>query len=119
VTLAVKDMDASVRFYQEVVRLPLNKRFFSRPGVELAFLGNSDGTEVELISGMTDVNENVGTGVSLGFEAESLEDTIALIREKGYETDGKIISPAPDISFFYGKDPDGYSIQFAVHKFGE
>ena len=112
VTITVKDMDASIRFYQDVIKLPLNRRFMSGSGAEIAFLGNGD-TELELITGK--VNDKLGVGVSLGFEVESLEDTIALLREKGYETDGVIISPAPDVSFFYGKDPDGYSIQFAIH----
>ena len=113
VTLSVKDIDASIRFYEEVVGLPLKKRFESRPGIEIAFLGEGE-TEVELISGREE-GQVAGTGIFLGFEAKSLEDTIALLRQKGYETDGNIISPAPDFSFFFAKDPDGYNIQFGVH----
>jgi len=113
VTLGVKDMDASIRFYQEIVGLPLKRRFPAGPGVEIAFFGDGD-TEVELITGR-DAGKPPCDCISLGFEATSLEDTIALLREKGYETDGQIISPAPDVSFFFAKDPDGYSIQFAVH----
>jgi len=37
---------------------------------------------------------------------------IALLREKGYDTDGKIISPSPGVSFFFTKDPDGFTVQF-------
>ena len=42
VTLTVKDLDASVRFYQDVVWLPINKRYPAGPGVEIAFLGGGD-----------------------------------------------------------------------------
>jgi len=113
VTLSVKDMDASIRFYEEIVGLPLKRRFPSRPGTEIAFLGEGE-TEVELISGREE-GQTPNDCVFLGFEAESLEDTINLLRQKGYETDGNIISPAPDFSFFFARDPDGYKIQFGVH----
>ena len=113
VTLTVKDLDASIRFYEDIVGLPLQRRFPSRPGTEIAFLGEGE-TEIELISGREEDKASCDC-FFLGFEAVSLEDTIALLRDKGYETDGQIISPAPDVKFFFAKDPDGYTIQFATH----
>ena len=48
VTINVKDMEASLRFYQEIVGLTIDRRFQAGPGVEITFLGN-DETKVELI----------------------------------------------------------------------
>ena len=111
VTLSVKDLDASVRFYQEIAGLEIIRRFPAGPDRDIAFLGSGD-TEVELISGASGNNRDSGKGISLGFIAASLEDTIALLREKGYETDGNIVSPNPNTSFFFARDPDGYNVQF-------
>ena len=111
VTLSVKDLEASLRFYQDITGLEIKRRFSAGPGREIAFLG-SGGTEVELISGATHGAAEPGQGVYLGFAADSLEDTIALLREKGYETDGNIISPNPHVKFFFARDPDGYNIEF-------
>ena len=111
VTLSVKDLDASVQFYRKIVGLEVTRRFPAGPGREIAFLG-SGGTEVELISGAHHNTPEAGNGVSLGFMAESLDCVIALLRENGYETDGNIISPNTNISFFFARDPDGYNVQF-------
>ena len=111
VTLSVKDMEASLKFYQEMVGLKLNRRWSSGPGSDLAFLGNGE-TEVELICRDSYEGSGLGKGVSLGFETTSLEDKIAQLRENGYETNGVISSPNPEVSFFFAKDPDGYNIQF-------
>ena len=111
VTLSVKDLEASVRFYREIVGLEIIRQFAAGPGREIVFLGSGD-TEVELISGATDNDSNTGKGISMGFDAASLEDTIALLREKGYTTVGNITSPNPSTSFFFAQDPDGYTVQF-------
>lgn len=116
VTLSVSDLEASVRFYHDIVGLEIMRRFPAGPGREIVFLGSGD-TEVELISGANhDRPDSGGTlpgqGISMGFAAASLEDLISLLRENGYETDGNIISPQPNVRFFFAKDPDGYSVQF-------
>jgi lactoylglutathione lyase len=113
VTLSVADLDASLRFYHDIVGLEVQRRFPAGPGREIVFLGSGD-TKVELIGGANHDGTELGNGVSMGFATESLEDMIALLRENGYETDGNIISPQPDVQFFFAKDPDGYNIQFIV-----
>ena len=111
VTLSVKDLEASLRFYQDIVGLEITRRFSSGVDSEIAFVGSGD-TEVELISRANRKIAEPGKGITMGFETESLDDTIALLREKGYETSGEITSPNPSVSFFFAKDPDGYNVQF-------
>ena len=48
-TLYVNDIDVSVRFYEQVVGFPVIRRF-TKPGMDLAFLGDEE-TRVELIQG--------------------------------------------------------------------
>ena len=116
VTLTVNDMGASLRFYQDIVGLTVINRFNAGPTTEIAFLGSGEKgeTQVELIcdtANQPDTTDGVGL-ISLGFVSPSLNDTIQQLRDKGYETDGKIISPAPDVCFFFALDPDGFVIQF-------
>ena len=113
VTLSVADLEASVRFYKDIVGLEEQRRFSAGPGREIVFLGSGD-TQLELIGGANHNGAELGKGLSMGFVAESLENQIALLRDKGYETDGKIISPQPNVRFFFAKDPDGYAVQFIV-----
>lgn len=57
VGVMVKDIDASIKFYTEIIGFELNGRITHTNGViQLAFLGfgNSDETEVELIQGYND-----------------------------------------------------------------
>ena len=108
VTLSVKDLDESIKFYREVVGLEITERFPAGPGMEIVFLADGD-TAVELISGGAEASAGA---VILGFESASLEDTMALLKEKGYQFKEKVISPDPKTRFFFAKDPDGYNVQF-------
>lgn len=111
VTLRVKDLEKSLSFYREITGLEVKMRFQAGPNQEIAFLENGE-TSLELVCNSGHSVAESGNGVSLGFAADSLEDTISLLREKGYETDGNIISPNPQVRFFFARDPDGYTIQF-------
>ncbi|MCL2883420.1 MAG: VOC family protein [Coriobacteriia bacterium] len=109
VTLQVKDLKASLKFYEELVGLKITNQIDDGHGNQIVFL-SSGGTEVELI---TSKNEPApGATMSLGFVPESLEDTLAKAKEMGFEALGGIFSPNPATRFFFVKDPDGYRVQF-------
>ena len=75
VTITVKEMEESVRFYQEIVGLTIDRRFQGGPGVEITFLGNGE-TKVELICNEEIKDINIGQNISLGFEVDSVDDMI-------------------------------------------
>ncbi len=113
VTIIVKDMDESLKFYQDMAGLKINRQSESVPGTRLAFLGFEGGsTEVELIQNSRNPNPVHGSDISIGFTVENLEDKIEEFKAIGIsEIDGPH-QPAPFIRFFYAKDPDGVKIQF-------
>lgn len=111
VTITVKNMEESLRFYQEIVGLAIDRRFQAGPGVEITFLGNGE-TKVELICN-EDIKEiSIGQNISLGFEVDSVDEMMAFVKERGIAIHSGPIQPNPNVKFFYVLDPNGLKIQF-------
>ena len=103
-------MEKSLKFYQEIIDLPVDRRFKAEPGVEIAFLGDEE-TKLELISNNTSREVNIGLDISLGFEVESVDKMLAYLKEKGIEIHSGPFQPNPHIKFFYLLDPNGLKVQ--------
>ena len=98
-TIIVSDIEKSIQFYEEVAGLTIRNKF-SAGSKTLAFLSDKDGdTQIELIQ---DENEKTysGSGISIGFEVENVEEYMEKMNSMGYQT-----------KFFYVNDPDGLKIQ--------
>lgn len=108
-TIIVSDIEKSIQFYEEVAGLTIRNKF-SAGSKTLAFLSDKDGdTQIELIQ---DENEKIysGSGISIGFEVENVEEYMEKLNSIGYQTTD-IISPNPKTKFFYVNDQDGLKIQ--------
>lgn len=110
-TVMVKNMEDSLKFYQEIVGLPLTRRFPAGPGREIAFLGGGE-TQVELIEDKEKSAVRHSEDISLGFEVASLDEMMAFIINKGLKVHSGPFQPNPNVRFFYVADPDGVKIQF-------
>ncbi len=110
-TIKVSDMDRSISFYQDIVGLKLDRRAKLGDDKELAFLG-CGGTQVELVYNKNKKEFTFGQDISLGFEIESADQHIALLKSKNIDIQSGPFQPNPRIKFFYIQDPDGVLIQF-------
>lgn len=110
-TIMVKNMEESLKFYQEIVGLVVDRKFKAGPGVEIAFLGDGE-TKVELICNENNKEINIGQDISLGFEVNSVDKMMAVVKEKGIDIHSGPFQPNPHIKFFYVLDPNGLKIQF-------
>ena len=110
VTINVKDMQESLRFYQDILGLNINRRMSPGPKTEIVFLG-SGGTEVELIRNADKTEFSYGRDISIGFTVESVENTIAVLKIKGIEKIAGPFQPSPMIKFIYVDDPNGVKVQ--------
>jgi len=111
-TLQVDNLDESLKFYQDIVGLPLNRRFkSSEGGMEIAFLGEGE-TKVELICCEGNELKSKGECISLGFTVDSLEQKMQFIKDKGIAIKRGPVQPNPHIRFFFIVDPNGFDVQF-------
>lgn len=106
----VKNMEESLKFYQEIIGLNIDRRFNAGPGVEIVFLGDGE-TKLELICNETIKEVNVGKDISLGFEIKSVDEMMAYLKEKGIDILSGPYQPNPHIKFFNLLDPNGLKIQ--------
>jgi len=111
VTINVGNMDESVRFYRDIIGLPVKRQFSPAPGMEIVFLGNDGETEIELIHNAARTDIAVGRDISLGFFVGSVQETLESLQAQGIAT-SELFQPAPGVRFFYVSDPNGVSIQF-------
>lgn len=109
-TLHVKDIEESLSFYRDLVGLDVQRRFRAGQGLEIAFLGNGE-TKIELICDDNIKDTDVGKDISWGFQIDSVDEKIQLIKEKGNTVDGPYC-PNQNTKFFFTEDPNGLRIQF-------
>lgn len=110
-TIMVKNLEKSLEFYQNIVKLPLKERFMANKDKEIAFLGSGE-TLVELIEDKAD-SSTIGSGISLGFQVDSLDQMIEFLADKNIEIASGPFQPNENIKFLYILDPDGLQIQFS------
>jgi lactoylglutathione lyase len=104
-------MEESLKFYEEIVGLVVNKRFKAGSGIEIAFLGDGE-TKLELLCDENSNGVNIGQDISLGFEINSVDEMITFVKEKGIAIHSGPFQPNPHTKFFFIMDPNGLKIQF-------
>ncbi len=109
-TVTVADMERSLAFYCGVLGLEAAKRYPAGPGVEIAFLGTGE-TKLELICRADEKDIRIGGHISVGFEVESLDETMRRLAAKGVAVHSGPFQPNEHIRFFFVLDPDGLKVQ--------
>lgn len=109
-TFMVKNMEESLKFYQDVVGLEISRRFSTGTG-EIVFLGSGE-TKVELISNSVLKDIAYSEYISLGFSVKSLDESMKEVQEKGIIIHSGPIQAGPGTRFYYVLDPNGLKIQF-------
>lgn len=115
VTLKVSNLDNSLKFYNEILGLPINSRH-SGNGIELAMLGEESQPKIELIANANTGNINPGSSISVGILVDSLKETVEFLKNKQIEVIRGPIIINPNTQFAFIHDPDGYEVQLVESK---
>lgn len=116
VTLSVDNMEQSLEFYRDLLGLPVCSRFRGGEEVEIAMLGESDKPKIELLCNRHNRIANRGTGISIGFEVDSLDEAMAYVKSKSIPIEKGPFSPSPKTRFFFVKDPSGIEVQLVENR---
>lgn len=119
VSLAVRDLDAAISFYRDILGLPLIARFDQ--GVKLAFI---DLTATRL---MLEEGEGTVSGSVIYLYVEDIDSAVAEVKTKGVEVIGEPHAIHHDANGTFGtageseymaflKDPSGNVIALAQRK---
>jgi lactoylglutathione lyase len=112
-SIHIKDLDKSLAFYHGILGLEIVRRF-STPNGGIAFVGRKGDAQVELIMGPPPKAGADGDrygGFSIGITVPNLQEATEKLVKAGYPKVSGPISPSPDVTFSFFKDPDGVTVQ--------
>ncbi len=111
ITIGTKNLEKSVKFYEDILGFTLYDNYSPSPDVKIAFLADENGFKLELIDHVH-VLENQHNNISIGFEVDDIEETKVYLEKSGV----KIVSGPTVISdgtkLLHAKDPNGVNIGF-------
>ena len=110
VTIRTEQFSEELDFFQKVVGLEV-VRDLRHIGEEIVFLSNGAGeTDIEIIK--TPGAGNAGNdNFSIGFREDDIDARRKQLIDMGMDVT-PVISPVPDVQFFFVTDPAGIKIQF-------
>ncbi len=111
VTVQTKDLGASIAFYEKVLGFKVSRRFAPRPGMEIAFLDDGSGGQVEFIQGGGDAAFS-GGGISLGFRVEDVDATASALKAAGVAINQGPTSMPNGVKLLGAKDTNGLQLGF-------
>lgn len=116
VTLNVTNLEESIAFYKKFVNMTTYERFETNDNALIAMLGDADSVKLELIQWPEKTPIQKKSGITIGFEVESLEESIKLLENEGILILRGPIAPNHFVKFLFINDPDGHTIQLVEFK---
>ncbi|WP_338595835.1 VOC family protein [Clostridium baratii] len=115
ITIKVKNLEESIKFYKEILELKEVRRINPMEGTKIAFLEDNDSGTIELIeneeiSKVYDIsNESM---VSIGFEVKNINEKIGELKNKEINIIRGPIEVPDGSKLAFIKDPNGIEIEF-------
>jgi lactoylglutathione lyase len=113
VTIHVPELEPSIAFYQTVMGFTVARRFKAGPQVEIVFMDDGHGNQLEFITGTGHTVK--ASGLSIGFTVPDIEATHAHLKKLGVTV---VYGPATmpgGVKLMNAKDPNGLELGFVQY----
>jgi lactoylglutathione lyase len=111
ITVQTKNIAVSIDFWERVLGYRVSRRFSPRPGMEIVFMGDAGGCEIEFIAG-GDGDTFSGKGISLGFHVDDMEKTQAMLLAQSVEIVSGPLTLPNGSRMLRARDPNGLELSF-------
>jgi len=110
ITIQTKNFEEEIKFYQEILGLTIQQEM-NGMGRHIVFLSDGEGgMPVEIID-RPDAENSSNQFLSIGYKTKDVVKTREMLIDRGCEV-SEMVSPMPQVKFFFAKDPAGVTIQF-------
>lgn len=113
ITVHVPELEKTIAFYQTVMGFSVAKRFKAGPQVEIAFMEDGRGAQLEFIVGMG--SSIKAEGISIGFMVPDIEATHAHLKQHGVTVLRPPATLPNGVKLMGAKDPNGLELGFVQY----
>lgn len=111
VTIPVTSLEDTVKFYKEVLDFEVVTRFGSPPNIEIVFMADKKGNQLEFIQRGVEEVKHDGL-ISIGFYVEDINATADYLKKHNVEiTAGPIALPS-GVKLLHAHDLNGVALGF-------
>ncbi|MDF2519487.1 MAG: glyoxalase/Bleomycin resistance/Dioxygenase superfamily protein [Clostridia bacterium] len=111
ITIIVNSLDETIKFYQEVMDFKVVRRFGAGPQIEIAFMADKNGSQLEFIQRSGEKAEH-NEQISIGFSVEDINATEDYLKKHNVNiVDGPTTLPS-GVKLMHARDLNGVALGF-------
>ena len=111
ITIPVTSLDETIKFYQEVLGFKIVRRFGAGPQMEIVFMADEKGNQLEFIQSGSEKVQHDGL-ISIGFNVDDIEATADHLRKHNVNiTEGPNALPS-GVKLMHANDLNGVGLGF-------
>lgn len=111
VTIPVSSLDETIKFYQEVLGFEVVNRFKPDSQIEIAFMSDKKGSQLEFIQRSGEKIQHDGT-ISIGFYVEDINAAADYLKKHNVQITAGPIDLPSGVKLLHAKDINGVALGF-------
>lgn len=112
ITIQVNSLEETIKFYQEVLDFQIVTRFGAGPQMEIVFMSDKNGNQLEFIQRGQEKLQHDGL-ISIGFYVEDILAAEALLRKHNVHIEQAPITLPSGVKLMHARDLNGVGLGFA------
>jgi lactoylglutathione lyase len=111
VTIPVSSLDETIKFYHEVLDFEVVTRFGAGPQMEIVFMTDKKGSQLEFIQSGSEKIKHDGL-ISIGFNVDNIEATEAYLRKHNVNITSAPVTLPSGVKLMHAHDINGVGLGF-------